>query len=602
MFNAPVAYAQFGFGGNQQSEVQAQFSEKIADLNYADDGQAYHTLDVYIPKGEKPANGWPVIVHIYGSAWFSNNSKGMADINTICAAMLDAGYAVVCPNHRSSGDAKYPAQINDIKAVVRWIRGNAKQYNFDTSFIGTSGFSSGAHLASLCAATNGVKVAELNDAKYDIEGNLGKFTKESSLVNACCEWSGPIDLMNMDCDGVPKTGMKPEDAVMGFAYPGHEAAYMLLSPTYFLNEKNVPLMIFHGSQDNVVPQCQGKELYDKGVAAGMKAVFYNPVDGGGHGFNMYSKENLKKMTDFFNESRTGSSASTCDKKDGECCGKGDGACCGKSLVVEDGGTGAYKAIMCEMPGLEAHTVFMPQDLSKFDKKNPLPVLVWGNGACTNSPWEHFKFLNEIASQGYLVIATGYIPMEEKPFEGDRSTPEQQVQSIDWAFAQNKDKNSPLYGKINTKAVCAAGMSCGGLQTLFNCADKRITTYMICNSGLFINPAGAMPGMPMPSKDKLRQIHGPIMYLLGGETDIAYQNGMDDFKRIKHVPAVAVNFPVGHGGTYRQPHGGEFRYPAIAWLNWQLKGDKEASKMFRGNNPELLKRDDWTLQKNALLDK
>ncbi len=273
----------------------------------------------------------------------------------------------------------------------------------------------------------------------------------------------------------------------------------------------------------------------------------------------------------------------------------------RSLVVEEGGSGNYKAIMQEVSDLEAHTVFMPQDLSKFDKKNPLPVLVWGNGACTNSPWEHYKFLNEIASQGYLVIATGFIPMEEKAYKGDMSTPEQQVQSIDWAFKQNEDKNSPLYKKINTKAVCASGMSCGGLQTLYNCGDKRITTYMICNSGLFVNPMGAIPGMPMPTKDKLKEIHGPIMYLLGGETDIAYQNGMDDFKRIEHVPAVAVNFPVGHGGTYREQFGGEFRFPAVAWLNWQLKGDKQAAKMFTGSNPEILQRKDWTIEKNSKVE-
>ena len=274
----------------------------------------------------------------------------------------------------------------------------------------------------------------------------------------------------------------------------------------------------------------------------------------------------------------------------------------KSKIVEEGGTGPYKAIMEEIAGLPAHTVFMPQDLSKFDKKNPLPVLVWGNGACTNSPWEHFKFLNEIASQGYLVLATGFIPMEEEAYRGPQSTPEQQIESIDWAFAQNSDKNSPLYGKINTKAICISGMSCGGLQTLFNCKDKRITTYMICNSGLFINPSGAMAGMPMPTKDQLKQVHGPILYILGGETDIAYQNGMDDFHRINHVPAMAINLPVGHGGTYRQPHGGEFRFPAIAWLNWQLKGDKEAAKMFQGEKCGISQREGWTVEKNKLIDK
>lgn len=272
----------------------------------------------------------------------------------------------------------------------------------------------------------------------------------------------------------------------------------------------------------------------------------------------------------------------------------------QSQIVEEGGTGKYKAVMTEVESLPAHTVFMPQDLKPFGKKNPLPVLVWGNGACRNSPWEHYKFLNEIASHGYLVIATGYFSKDGQPIEGPMSTPQQQIESIDWAIAQNADPTSPLYGKVNTKAICASGMSCGGLQTLFNCADKRITTYMICNSGLFIDPSIAMPNMPMPGKEQLKSVHGPVMYLLGGPMDIAYQNGMDDFHRIDHVPAVAVNFPVGHGGTYGQPYGGEFRFPAIAWLDWQLKGNAQAAKMFKGKHPQILDRKDWTIEKNALM--
>ena len=74
----------------------------------------------------------------------------------------------------------------------------------------------------------------------------------------------------------------------------------------------------------------------------------------------------------------------------------------RSRIIEDGGTGPYKAVMTETKDLARHTLFMPQDLSAFDSDNPLPVLVWGNGACANSPWEHVNFLNEIASHGYLV--------------------------------------------------------------------------------------------------------------------------------------------------------------------------------------------------------
>ncbi len=276
----------------------------------------------------------------------------------------------------------------------------------------------------------------------------------------------------------------------------------------------------------------------------------------------------------------------------------------KSRVIEDGGTGPYKIVMTEAEGLPEHTVFVPQNLSVFNAQHPLPVLVWGNGACANSPFEHMNFLNEIASHGYLVLATGIIPMTDEWYRGPMSKSEQQIESIDWAYAQNADPKSPLYQKIDLKNLCVAGMSCGGLQTLFNCADPRIKALMICNSGLFNqqNAGQAVGGMPMPPKEKLNEIHTPIIYILGGSEDIAYGNGMDDFHRISHVPAAALNFPVGHGGTYRQPHGGEFTIAALAWLDWQLKSDKEAAKMLTGPDCGLLKREGWTIEKNDLFDK
>jgi len=276
------------------------------------------------------------------------------------------------------------------------------------------------------------------------------------------------------------------------------------------------------------------------------------------------------------------------------------------VVLEEGGTGPYKAVMYEVEGFSEHTVFAPKDLSVFSAKKALPVLVWGNGGCANSPRGHEKFLNDIASYGYLVLATGIMPKQDAPRgmggmgRGNQSRSEQQVESMDWAFAQNADKNSPFYQKIDTKNICISGMSCGGLQALFNCFDKRVTSIMICNSGLFDQEGGAprMGGMPSVPKDNLKDIHCPIIYILGGESDIAYRNGMDDFSRINHVPAIAVNLPVGHGGTYNQPNGGEFAIVARAWLDWQLKGDKEASKMFVGDKPAILQRPNWTIEKNA----
>ena len=582
-----------GFGGFQMPQVKLETSQEWKDVNYAGDDQAYHTCDIYLPKEEK--DSYPVVIHIYGSAWFSNNSKGMADLGTIVKALLEAGYAVVCPNHRSSMDAKWPAQLHDIRAVIRFVRGEAKKYKFDTSFIATSGFSSGGHLSSTAATTSGLKQTKVGAVDIDLEGTVGNYLTESSSVNAACDWSGPVDLTAMDCGEAMKMGENsPEDVLLNSKLDKEPDKYLSLSATNYVDPNDPPIIIFHGEKDNVVPCCQGKKFYELLKAAGVKteATF---VPEGGHGMGMYSEENLHKMVKFLNHAGGK-----------ECCGDGEKGCCKKqkSRIVEDGGTGLYKAVMKEEGSLAAHTVFVPQDLSKFDAKNPLPVLVWGNGACTNSPWEHYKFLNEIASHGFIALATGYIPMEDEPYRGPMSTTQQQIESIDWAIAQNADPESPYYGKIDVKNICVAGMSCGGLQTLFNCADPRITSLMICNSGLFNqqNASQAVGGMPMPPKEKLNEIHTPIIYILGGPTDIAYGNGMDDFHRISHVPACATNFPVGHGGTYREPHGGEFTVVALAWLQWQLKGDKEAAKMFKGKKCLLSTRKDWTIEKNAKFNK
>ena len=268
-------------------------------------------------------------------------------------------------------------------------------------------------------------------------------------------------------------------------------------------------------------------------------------------------------------------------------------------LIEDGGSGPYKAIMATDESLQTHTIFKPLNLEPFGRRQLLPVLVWGNGACANSPFEHYRFLNEIASNGFLVIAIGTMPEDGVRYPGNGSQSSQLIDAIDWAIAQNSNPNSQYYQKIDVNNIAAAGMSCGGLQALDVCQDPRLKTIMVCNSGLFVNPGTAVSGMPSNGKDKLNQIHTPVIYILGGESDIAYGNGMDDFQRINHVPAVAVNYPVGHGGTYAQPHGGEFSIVALAWLKWQLKGDKAAANMFLGNPCGLQKRAGWTIEKKNL---
>ena len=270
-----------------------------------------------------------------------------------------------------------------------------------------------------------------------------------------------------------------------------------------------------------------------------------------------------------------------------------------SRIVEDGGTGPYKAIMITENTLQTHTVFRPKDLSVFGANNKLPIIAWGNGACANSPWEHVNFLSEVSSYGFLVIAIGPMPLEGQRGRGQSASSEL-IDAINWAISQNNDKTSPYYNKIDISKIAVSGMSCGGLQALETAPDPRVTTAVICNSGILGNPGSGMAGMPNLTKDHLLKLHTPVLYILGGEKDIAYGNGMDDFKRINNLPVFAANMDVGHGGTYSKPHGGEFAKVATAWFMWQLKGDKEAGNMFTGDPCGLSRDPVWKVEKKGIL--
>lgn len=272
-----------------------------------------------------------------------------------------------------------------------------------------------------------------------------------------------------------------------------------------------------------------------------------------------------------------------------------------SRVVENGGNGKHSAIMVTDASLPTHTIFRPKELDGFKGKKALPLIVWGNGACFDSPFEHVNFLNEIASHGFLVVAIGTMPKESGEQNKGRSTSSKLKDAMDWAIAQNGDAKSAYYKKVDTKHIAVAGMSCGGLQALEVAPDPRVTTLLVANSGIFIDPirGNAMPMMPQLDKTHLSKIHTPTLYLLGGPSDIAYKNGMDDVAKLNHVPVFVGNLDVGHGGTYAQPNGGDFAKVATAWFKWKLKGDKKASKLFTGDTPDITQMPGWSFEKKKI---
>ncbi|MET8258673.1 cellulose binding domain-containing protein [Micromonospora sp. NPDC005205] len=247
-----------------------------------------------------------------------------------------------------------------------------------------------------------------------------------------------------------------------------------------------------------------------------------------------------------------------------------------------GGSGPYPADYETSATLANHTIFRPQTLPS----ERLPIVVWGNGGCSANGLSQGNFLREIASHGFLAIANG------AP-NGSGSTNSQMLtQSIDWAVAENSRQGSKYYNKIDTSKVAVAGFSCGGLEAYAVSNDPRVTTTGIFSSGL-LNDADDY---------QLRRLTKPIAYFVGGPSDIAYPNAMDDWGKLPAgLPAFMGNLNVGHGGTYDQANGGEFGRVATLYFKWRLKGDTTAGRTFVGTDCGLC-RTQWTVQqKNLTLD-
>ena len=144
------------------------------------------------------------------------------------------------------------------------------------------------------------------------------------------------------------------------------------------------------------------------------------------------------------------------------------------------------------------------------------------------------------------------------------------------------------------------MSCGGVQAIEAAVDPRIKTTIVANSGLLSEPTTMSgSGKPVP-KESLNLMHAPMLYMSGDETDIAYANANDDFEKINHIPVFrAYQKGIGHGGTYHDPDGGTFGKVALSWLDWQLKGNEEAAKMFTGEPCGLSHMPGWETEKKNI---
>jgi hypothetical protein len=281
----------------------------------------------------------------------------------------------------------------------------------------------------------------------------------------------------------------------------------------------------------------------------------------------------------------------------------------RDVIPDTMGTGPYTPIKEIDPGLPDQVVYRPADLASLGETK-LGLYVFGNGGCSNDGASARLHLLNVASHAYLAIAPGGIyngpgKTEAPPRPADTSIenyaptrPKQFTAAIDWALAENKRSGSRYYGRIDPDEIAISGFSCGGIQALTIAADPRVKTVVIMNSGLFVEGETRMGGM-VETKDRLEDLHTPTLYLLGGPTDIAYANGMDDYAKIDHVPIAVANIDKGHGGSYWEPNGGPAAEVVVDWLEWQLRGSAAAARTFVGSDCGLCADPAWTYESKRL---
>ncbi|MBQ8220138.1 MAG: alpha/beta fold hydrolase [Bacteroidaceae bacterium] len=261
----------------------------------------------------------------------------------------------------------------------------------------------------------------------------------------------------------------------------------------------------------------------------------------------------------------------------------------KTKNIDNGGTGMFKAIAVKESGMPDFVIYRPKDLMHAHARcGALPLLMFANGGCMDTSIGYERMLTEIASHGYIVMAIG----EMQDVRNDRKeshTPSSELKrGLDWIVQQSVTKGSDYYQNIDTARIGAAGHSCGGAQVLANAADARLKTYLILNAGMGdMEMAGA-------SKASLPNMHGPALYIVGGPSDVAFENAQKDYERITDTPVALADHPAsGHGGTYEHPYGGDYGRMVIDWLDWQLKGEKAKAAIFLDG--KLDKYEGWTIK-------
>ncbi|MGF1581617.1 MAG: alpha/beta hydrolase fold domain-containing protein [Gemmataceae bacterium] len=271
------------------SGVIAQETREVdykADVVYGKGGKQKLMLDLAVPNGPKAKGPFPTIVCIHGGGWRTGSRKQLSELTKVLGKK---GFVAATISYRLTPKAKFPAQVHDCKAAVRWLRANAKKYRIDPNKIGAVGFSAGAHLVCLLGAA---------DKTAGLEGN-GGHPKQSSRVQAVVSFFGPTDFM------VKRWTKQSENFFLipffGAPYKKAKALYAKGSPQKYVSKDDPPFLFFHGDKDTLVGLHNSVDMA-KLLRAKQVSAEVVVMKGEGHGWGGKKlQQSLEKTVKFFKE-------------------------------------------------------------------------------------------------------------------------------------------------------------------------------------------------------------------------------------------------------------------------------------------------------------
>ncbi|MBD3672946.1 MAG: alpha/beta hydrolase [Planctomycetaceae bacterium] len=257
--------------GNRAADSQAKI---LRDIEYSRPDDKPQLLDLYLPQaGDGP---FPIVVWVHGGGWKNGSKK-----NCPASWLVEHGFAVASINYRLI-PAQWPAQIDDCRAAVRWLRFHADQYHLDPNHIGVWGGSAGGHLVALMGTLPPPEVET-----------------SSSAVQAVCDWYGPSDLLTMPPNVVSETRTQEQVAQSN-------GAKLLGAPVWTIPEKakqasafhqvskdDAPFLIMHGDRDPAVPLIQSEKLHDALQKKGVESTLV-VLKGAGHGGKQFRNADSKQ--------------------------------------------------------------------------------------------------------------------------------------------------------------------------------------------------------------------------------------------------------------------------------------------------------------------